>query len=65
MGAGYYAQLRRLLIAHGCAFVRQGKGSHEVWKSPITGHAFPVPTTVESRHTANGILKQAGIVDRF
>lgn len=28
-------------------------------------HAFPVPTTVESRHTANGILKQAGIVDRF
>nr|VFJ49756.1 MAG: hypothetical protein BECKFW1821A_GA0114235_102423 [Candidatus Kentron sp. FW] len=25
-----------ILRAHGCEFVRQGKGSHEIWYSPIS-----------------------------
>ncbi len=57
--------LRNLLLAAGCAFLRQGKGSHEIWHSPITGHSFPVQVGVASRHTANAILKQAGLPKAF
>lgn len=41
--------------------VRAGKGSHEIWFSPLTKQHFPVPTHIKSRHTANAILKQAGL----
>ncbi len=61
MGSGFYSQLRELLLAHGCQFKRQGKGSHEIWFSPANGRSFPVAVTVVSRITANSILKQAGI----
>ena len=65
MGRGYYLQLRELLLANGCTLVRQGKGSHEVWHSPRSGRNFPVAVTVQSRHTANGILKDAGIAQKL
>jgi hypothetical protein len=58
-------QLRRLLVRAGCAFVRAGKGSHEIWQSPITGWRFPVPVRIVSRHTANGVLEQAGLPKAF
>ena len=45
--------------------MRQGKGSHEVWQSPITGRRFPVPLGAVSRHTANAVLKQAGLAKKF
>ena len=61
MGSGFYHQLREILLAHGCTFVRHGKGSHEVWHSPISGNTFPVAVTIMSRHLANAILSQAGI----
>lgn len=61
MGSGFYPQLRGILLAHGCAFVRHGKGSHEVWHSPISGNTFPVAVTIMSRHLANDILRHAGI----
>jgi hypothetical protein len=51
--------LRDLLRAAGCTLVRQGKGSHEIWHSPITKRNFP------SRHTANAILRQAGLPKAF
>lgn len=35
--------LRELLRKSGCTLARQGKGSHEVWYSPITKQNFPVP----------------------
>jgi predicted RNA binding protein YcfA (HicA-like mRNA interferase family) len=57
--------LRDLLRAAGCTFVRQGKGSHEIWRSPITGRNFPVPIGIASRHTANAILRQAGLPKAF
>jgi hypothetical protein len=65
MGSGFYPQLRAVLLAHGCTMLRQGKGSHEVWFSPITHRQFPLAVTVASRHMANAILKQAGIDKRF
>jgi hypothetical protein len=45
--------------------VRQGKGDHEMWKSPISGKSFPVDHKITSRHTANGIMKQAGLPKMF
>ena len=45
--------------------VRQGKGSHEIWHSPITRRNFAVPIGIPSRHTANAILRQAGLPKAF
>ena len=57
--------LRDLLRAAGCALVRQRKGSHEIWQSPITKRNFAVPLCIPSRHTANAILRQAGLPKAF
>src|ERR1700730_13895619 len=57
--------LRDLLRAAGCTLVRQGKGSHEIWHSPITRRNFAVPIGIPSRHTANAILRQAGLPKAF
>jgi len=65
MGTGLYPKLTELLSAAGCFFDRQGKGSHEIWYSPITRKKFSVPYTIISKHTANGILKQAGMEKVF
>jgi predicted RNA binding protein YcfA (HicA-like mRNA interferase family) len=63
--ADFEVEVRRLLLAYGCAFVRQGKGDHEIWQSPITNRRFVVDGKIKSRHTANGIMKQAGIEHHF
>jgi predicted RNA binding protein YcfA (HicA-like mRNA interferase family) len=65
MGSGFYPQLREVLLQNGCRLVRQGKGSHEFWESAINGYRFPVSVTINTRHTANAILKQAGIDKKF
>ena len=57
MAPQFDRELRDLLTRAGCVFVRQGKGSHEIWRSPITGRSFAVPVGVPSRHTANAILR--------
>jgi predicted RNA binding protein YcfA (HicA-like mRNA interferase family) len=63
--AGYTNAVKDILVANGCWFVRQGKGDHERWESPISGKRFPVDADIKSRHTANGILKQAGLPKAF
>jgi hypothetical protein len=40
-------------------------GSHEIWHSPITKRNFAVPIGIPSRHTANAILRQAGLPKAF
>jgi hypothetical protein len=62
---GYAKDVRETLAAHGCRFVRHDKGDHDIWESPINGHRFPVDHDITSRHTANAILKQAGIDKKF
>ena len=57
--------LRDLLRAAGCTLVRQGKGSHEIWRSPITQRNFAVQVGIPSRQTANAILCQAGLPKAF
>jgi predicted RNA binding protein YcfA (HicA-like mRNA interferase family) len=65
MASQFDRALRDMLRAAGCVFVRQGKGSHEIWYSPITKRNFPVPVGIASRHTANSILRQAGLPKAF
>jgi len=65
MPATFNPELRRLLRRAGCTFVRAGKGSHEIWQSPITGRRFSIPIGILSRHTANGVLEQAGLPKAF
>jgi predicted RNA binding protein YcfA (HicA-like mRNA interferase family) len=57
--------LRDKLRTAGCTLVRQGKGSHQIWYSPITRRNFAVPVGIASRHTANAILRQAGLPKGF
>jgi hypothetical protein len=63
--ASYTPKLKEVLRAHGCNFERPGRGDHEIWYSPITRRYFPVDYKILSRHTANGVLKQAGIPKQF
>lgn len=58
-----YADLTKLLEHAGCTKTREGK--HEIWHSPKTGRSFPVPRSVKSKHTANEVLKQAGLPKAF
>lgn len=63
--ADYTPVLKQLLQQGGCYFERQGKGDHEIWYSPIAKLRFPVDSKIKSRHTANGVLKQAGLPKHF
>jgi predicted RNA binding protein YcfA (HicA-like mRNA interferase family) len=58
---GYSKRLKALLRDHGWQFLRPGKGDHEVWSSPNATKPVIVDNRIMSRHTANAILKQAGI----
>jgi predicted RNA binding protein YcfA (HicA-like mRNA interferase family) len=65
MGRGFYRELTDYLKEHGCYFVRPGKGSHEMWFSPLSNRTFTIPPSTDSRHTVNEICKQAGLPKRF
>lgn len=65
MAQGFYRAIVALLTEHGCWYVRQGKGDHEIWRSPITDRNFTVDKGCVSRHTANEVMKQAGIDHHF
>lgn len=64
MGGDFKAPLCDILRENGCELKRQGN-KHEVWYSPRSNRSFTVPRSIQSRHTANGILKQAGIAHRL
>lgn len=65
MAASLTPNLKRLLVEAGCVFERQGKGDHEIWYSPTTDRRFVVDHSIKSRHTANAVLKQAGLPKAF
>ncbi|MEA2760680.1 MAG: hypothetical protein QOH65_3624 [Methylobacteriaceae bacterium] len=65
MAPQFDKSLRDLLRDASCMLVRQGKGSHEIWHSPLTQRHFAVPVGIPSRHTANAILRQAGLPKAF
>lgn len=61
----FTGRLQRHLRAAGCELVRQGRGAHEIRRSPITGVHFVVDGKIKSRHTANAVLRQAGLPKHF
>lgn len=61
--AEYEKKLRDVLKSRGCVFARGGKGDHDIWYSPIVERNITVDSKIKSRHTANAVLKQAGIYD--
>jgi predicted RNA binding protein YcfA (HicA-like mRNA interferase family) len=58
---GFGKVVREKLKEAGWAFKRHSKGDHDVWHNPATGQQVTVPVNLMSRHTANGILKDAGL----
>ena len=64
MAKDFYPELARLLRAAGWHRVPSGKGSHEKWADEATGRTIAVPRS-KSRHTANEVLKQAGLPKAF
>ena len=65
MVEGFTLALKRFLRDAGCEFVRAGRGDHEISRSPITGVHFVVDGKIKSRHTANAVLRQAGLPKQF
>ena len=57
----YERKVRKILKEHGYSFDRQAKGDHEMWYNPKLNWSVSVDGVINSRHTANGILKQAKI----
>jgi len=65
MAKSFTPALKKKLTEAGCRFERRGKGDHDVWYSPITERRFVVDQSIKSRHTANAVLKQAGLPKAF
>ena len=65
MADNFTPRVKAILKENGCTFVRQGKGDHEIWHSPINGRRFMVDSLIKSRHWANHTLKQAGLAKSF
>lgn len=64
--ATYERDVCRILMENGCRFVRHGgRGDHDIWFSPISKKNFTVDGKIRSRHTANAVLKQAGLEKEF
>ncbi|WP_293810401.1 type II toxin-antitoxin system HicA family toxin [uncultured Bosea sp.] len=57
--------VRKLLAEAGYERLRSGKGDHEIWHHSESGKRVSVDSSIKSRHTANGILKQAGLPKAF
>lgn len=63
--ADFAPELKRILREADCTFVRHGKGDHDIWRSPKANRNFTVDHKIKSRHTANEVLKQAGLEKHF
>ena len=56
---------RKALAGAGWELLRHAKGDHEIWHDPRTGQKVTVDGNMKSRHTANAILKKAGLPKAF
>ena len=63
--ADYTPRLRKILKAADCELIRNPRGSHQIWYSAATAREIAVPQKIKSRHTANAILKEAGLGKQF
>jgi len=63
--AEYEKKVREVLRRNGYGLHHHGKGDHDVWIHGGSNLKVTVPAKIKSRHTANGILKRAGIDHHF
>ncbi|MEE8058520.1 MAG: type II toxin-antitoxin system HicA family toxin [Pseudomonadales bacterium] len=63
--SSFTPELKEILRKADCRFDRHGKGDHDIWFSPINQRKFTVDGKIKSRHTANAVLKQAGLKKQF
>jgi predicted RNA binding protein YcfA (HicA-like mRNA interferase family) len=63
--ATYEREVERHLKKNACSLIRHGKGSHNVWHSPITDRIVSVSKNMRSKTLANEILKDAGIKQKI
>jgi hypothetical protein len=61
----YGKAVRDKLREAGRYFKRQERGDHEIWFSPRSNRSITVDKVIKSRHTANAVLKQAGLDKQF
>jgi predicted RNA binding protein YcfA (HicA-like mRNA interferase family) len=61
----FYRDVTSALRHAGFERIDGGKGSHEKWRSNESGRLLVVPRNLKSRHTANAILKSAGLARRL
>ncbi|MFD1340811.1 type II toxin-antitoxin system HicA family toxin [Litorisediminicola beolgyonensis] len=59
--ASLYRRVSEQLRIAGFQKIAGGKGSHEKWRHEYSGRLVIVPRNLKSRHTADGILKSAGL----
>jgi predicted RNA binding protein YcfA (HicA-like mRNA interferase family) len=65
MSKSYTRDVKAILEENGCYLARQGRGDHEIWRSPYAEKPFTVDSAIKSRHLANAVLKQAGLKKLF
>ena len=65
MASNFYSQVTEVSARNRFRFLRQAKGSHEMWVDDSTGQKASVPAKILSRHTANDIIKSAKIVRKI
>jgi predicted RNA binding protein YcfA (HicA-like mRNA interferase family) len=61
--ADYQKKVIDILGQNGFSFHHHGKGDHDVWNKGAV--KVTVAYKIKSRHTANGIMKEAGINYHF
>jgi predicted RNA binding protein YcfA (HicA-like mRNA interferase family) len=57
--------VKDILSKHGWKFYRHGKGSHDMWTSHDNNKIVAIPKGIKSRHTANDVLRRAGLKERI
>lgn len=65
MADGFYKAVCGYLSETTYQYLENAKGSHEKWRCTETGKTLLLPRNMKSKHTANGILKDAGIGKKF
>ena len=63
--ADYTIKVRRILSDNGFHIARKGKGDHVIWYNEITKRTVSVDGEIKSRHSANEVLKKAGLGKHF
>jgi predicted RNA binding protein YcfA (HicA-like mRNA interferase family) len=57
--------IRQILKKAGFVWFRTGKGDHEIWKHTVNGKRVTVDAKVRTKHSANKILRDAGLPKAF